>query len=94
MGVFYADKIRQRKKRGRVAVLRDAALEPCLGAGSCEAGWDDVLRKNGVAPDVFTAAVYALSSRGREKGLCIMLCGGANCRKTGLLEPLHFLFNV
>ena len=91
-----ASAIISRNTMSRMAIVREALLEPC--AHLCGGLWlncaREVSRNNGVNVFSFADPVRELLTKGRGKHRNIMIVGPANCGKTFMLDPLNDMFRV
>ena len=86
----------ERSRLQRMTILERAQEEPCHTG--CNGAWkaqaEDLLRRNNIPAEIFSAAVLKLLQEGRGKYRNLLLLGPANCGKTFLLSPIPVIYRA
>ena len=86
----------RRQRMSRMEILQEAFEGNC--AENCDGRWLhialNILQRNCIARDDFSAALRELLEKGRGKYRNIFLKGPANCGKTFLLNPLTVIYRT
>ena len=88
----------EREKCSLISLIRIHAGHDCIPTCDRQCKWlkmaKEVLKNNKINVFVFAEALRQAFTRGRAKGVNILLLGETNCGKSFLLEPIELIFKT